>query len=116
MLALLDLKPTPISTKGYETLLRLVDNTCSDSFDLYNGLFMYNKNSTELLNRLEWAMDSVKRKLFDGLHDVLRKQLFDFQGSLDPATELVVDDGSIVDDDQDDTNNIDAVVDGDESG
>jgi arogenate dehydrogenase (NADP+), plant len=52
-------------------------NTCSDSFDLYNGLFMYNKNSTELLNRLEWAMDSVKKKLFDGLHDVLRKQLFE---------------------------------------
>ncbi|CAL5049641.1 unnamed protein product [Urochloa decumbens] len=77
MLAMLELKSTPINTKGYETLLRLVDNTCSDSFDLYNGLFMYNKNSTELLNRLEWAMDSVKKKLFDGLHDVLRKQLFE---------------------------------------
>ncbi|XP_066375406.1 arogenate dehydrogenase 2, chloroplastic-like [Miscanthus floridulus] len=77
MLAMLELRSTPINTKGYETLLRLVDNTCSDSFDLYNGLFMYNKNSTELLNRLEWAMDSVKKKLFDGLHDVLRKQLFE---------------------------------------
>uniref|UniRef100_A0ACD5ZDR9 Uncharacterized protein n=1 Tax=Avena sativa TaxID=4498 RepID=A0ACD5ZDR9_AVESA len=29
MLATLDLRPTPIDTKGYETLLRLVDNTCS---------------------------------------------------------------------------------------
>ncbi|TVU07652.1 hypothetical protein EJB05_41017 [Eragrostis curvula] len=77
MLATLELRSTPINTKGYETLLRLVDNTCSDSFDLYNGLFMYNKNSTELLNRLEWAMDSVKKRLFDGLHDVLRKQLFE---------------------------------------
>jgi arogenate dehydrogenase (NADP+), plant len=77
MLAMLELRSTPINTKGYETLLRLVDNTCTDSFDLYNGLFMYNKNSTELLNRLEWAMDSVKKKLFDGLHDVLRKQLFE---------------------------------------
>ncbi|KAL5226156.1 hypothetical protein ABZP36_012795 [Zizania latifolia] len=77
MLAMLELRSTPINTKGYETLLRLVDNTCSDSFDLYNGLFMYNKNSTELLNRLDWAMDSVKKKLFDGLHDVLRKQLFE---------------------------------------
>jgi len=77
MLAMLELRSTPINTKGYETLLRLVDNTCSDSFDLYNGLFMYNKNSTELLNRVEWAMDSVKKKLFDGLHDVLRKQLFE---------------------------------------
>lgn len=81
MLATLDLRPTPIDTKGYETLLRLVDNTCSDSFDLYNGLFMYNKNSTELLNRLESAMDSVKKRLFDGLHEVLRKQLFEGKAS-----------------------------------
>ncbi|XP_062234147.1 arogenate dehydrogenase 2, chloroplastic-like [Phragmites australis] len=93
-LALLELQPTPISTKGYETLLRLVDNTCSDSFDLYNGLFMYNKNATELLHRLEWAMDAVKKRLFDGLHDVLRKQLFDFEGSADP-TEVVVDDDDL---------------------
>uniref|UniRef100_A0ACD6AHK7 Uncharacterized protein n=1 Tax=Avena sativa TaxID=4498 RepID=A0ACD6AHK7_AVESA len=77
MLALLNLRATPIDTKGYETLLRLVENTCSDSFDLYNGLFMYNKNSTELLHRLESAMDAVKRRLFDELHEVLRKQLFE---------------------------------------
>uniref|UniRef100_A0ACD5UGN3 Uncharacterized protein n=1 Tax=Avena sativa TaxID=4498 RepID=A0ACD5UGN3_AVESA len=85
MLATLDLRPTPIDTKGYETLLRLVDNTCSDSFDLYNGLFMYNKNSTDLLNRLESAMDSVKKRLFDGLHEVLRKQLFEGK-ALPPTT------------------------------
>ncbi|XP_066377611.1 arogenate dehydrogenase 2, chloroplastic-like [Miscanthus floridulus] len=76
MLAALELRATPIDTRGYETLLGLVENTCSDSFDLYNGLFMYNNNSTELLNRLDWAMDAVKRRLFDGLHDVLRRQLF----------------------------------------
>ncbi|XBI40107.1 hypothetical protein VPH35_124756 [Triticum aestivum] len=81
MLATLELSSTPINTKGYETLLRLVDNTCSDSFDLYNGLFMYNKNSTDLLNRLESAMDSVKKRLFDGLHEVLRKQLFEGKAS-----------------------------------
>ncbi|CAN6215672.1 unnamed protein product [Urochloa humidicola] len=113
MLAMLELRSTPINTKGYETLLRLVDNTCSDSFDLYNGLFMYNKNSTELLNRLEWAMDSVKKKLFDGLHDVLRKQLFDFEGTsaADPAAEMVVVGGADLNDEGD----ADA-VDGDESG
>ncbi|GJM97483.1 hypothetical protein PR202_ga14413 [Eleusine coracana subsp. coracana] len=108
MLAMMELKETPISTKGYETLLRLVDNTCSDSFDLYNGLFMYNKNATELLNRLEWAMDSVKRKLFDGLHDVLRKQLFDFDGS--PLPDPIVDGDLDTDDD------VRAALDGDESG
>uniref|UniRef100_A0A0D9WU07 Prephenate/arogenate dehydrogenase domain-containing protein n=1 Tax=Leersia perrieri TaxID=77586 RepID=A0A0D9WU07_9ORYZ len=96
-LAMLELRPTPIDTKGYETLLRLVDNTCSDSFDLYNGLFMYNNNSTELLNRLEWAMDSVKKKLFDGLHDVLRKQLFEGSPPLDSGSAVAAV-GSPVDD------------------
>ncbi|PUZ59162.1 hypothetical protein GQ55_4G018700 [Panicum hallii var. hallii] len=113
MLAMLELRSTPINTKGYETLLRLVDNTCSDSFDLYNGLFMYNKNSTELLNRLEWAMDAVKKKLFDGLHDVLRKQLFDFEDSPADPTELLVVGGDL--DTHDDEDDGDA-VDGDESG
>ncbi|RCV23146.1 hypothetical protein SEVIR_4G287000v4 [Setaria viridis] len=108
MLAMLELRSTPINTKGYETLLRLVDNTCSDSFDLYNGLFMYNKNSTELLNRLEWAMDSVKKRLFDGLHDVLRRQLFDFEGSpADPAELLVVGGDLYTDGDEGDADAVD---------
>jgi len=33
---------TPIDTKGYQSLLNLVDNTNNDSFELYYGLFMYN--------------------------------------------------------------------------
>ncbi|XP_008793955.2 arogenate dehydrogenase 2, chloroplastic-like [Phoenix dactylifera] len=78
ILAKLDLKSTPINTKGYETLLDLVENTCSDSFELYNGLFMYNKNSTELLERMDVAFDSLKKELFGRLHDILRKQLFEF--------------------------------------
>ncbi|CAA6670419.1 unnamed protein product [Spirodela intermedia] len=76
MLAKLELESRPINTKGYETLLQLVENTCKDSFDLYNGLFMYNKNSTELLDRMELAFDSLKKELFGQLHDILRKQLF----------------------------------------
>lgn len=36
------LQPTPIDTRGFESLLALVDNTTHDSFDLYYGLFMYN--------------------------------------------------------------------------
>nr|UIP35204.1 arogenate dehydrogenase 3 [Leucojum aestivum] len=77
MLAKLDLKETPIDTQGYETLRRLKDNTCKDSFELYNGLFMYNKNATELLGRLEAALDELRKELFENLHDVLRKQLFE---------------------------------------
>ena len=36
-------KGTPIDTKGYQSLLSLVDNTTHDSFELYYGLFMYNQ-------------------------------------------------------------------------
>ena len=42
MLGRLDLESTPVDTKGYQTLLDLVDNTANDSFELYYGLFMYN--------------------------------------------------------------------------
>ncbi|KAH7423898.1 hypothetical protein KP509_12G079800 [Ceratopteris richardii] len=77
VLGKLGLSSTPINTRGYETLLDLVDNTGGDSFDLYYGLFMYNINATEELDRLELAFDSVKKQLFSKLHNVLRSQLFD---------------------------------------
>ncbi|GFP95115.1 arogenate dehydrogenase 2 chloroplastic [Phtheirospermum japonicum] len=70
------LESTPINTKGYETVLNLVENTSSDSFDLYYGLFMYNKNAMEQLERLDLAFESLKKELFGHLHEVLRKQLF----------------------------------------
>ncbi|CAA6665608.1 unnamed protein product [Spirodela intermedia] len=47
ILSHLSLESTPINTKGYETLLQLKENTVSDSFDLYYGLFMYNVNATD---------------------------------------------------------------------
>ncbi|WCJ29973.1 arogenate dehydrogenase [Euphorbia peplus] len=71
----LRLEPTPINTKGYETLLNLVENTASDSFDLYYGLFMYNVNAMKQLERLESAFECLKKQLFGQLQDVLRKQL-----------------------------------------
>ncbi|RZC58978.1 hypothetical protein C5167_006294 [Papaver somniferum] len=36
----LGLESTSINTKGYETLLNLMENTFGDSFELYYGLFM----------------------------------------------------------------------------
>ncbi|GJP43521.1 hypothetical protein CLOM_g2971 [Closterium sp. NIES-68] len=76
VLGKLGLESTPINTKGYETLLNLVENTSGDSFDLYYGLFMYNTNATEELQRVEMAFDAVKKQLLDQLHEVLRLQLF----------------------------------------
>ncbi|XP_073150180.1 arogenate dehydrogenase 2, chloroplastic-like [Henckelia pumila] len=72
----LGLKETPINTRGYESLLNLVANTTSDSFDLYNGLFMYNKNAMEQLEKLGLAFEEVKKDLFGHSHRVLREQLF----------------------------------------
>ncbi|KAF5182486.1 Arogenate dehydrogenase [Thalictrum thalictroides] len=75
ILSHLNLESTPINTKGYETLLQLTDNTVSDSFDLYYGLFMYNVNATDQIENLDRAFETVKQKLFGRLHDILRKQI-----------------------------------------
>ncbi|PRQ50008.1 putative arogenate dehydrogenase (NADP(+)) [Rosa chinensis] len=77
VLGMLTLESTPINTKGYETLLDLVDNTARDSFDLYYELFMYNKNAFEMFERLDLAFDTLKKQLFGYLSDVVRKQVFD---------------------------------------
>ncbi|EEF31614.1 arogenate dehydrogenase 1, chloroplastic [Ricinus communis] len=76
VLEMLSLESTPINTKGYESLLGLVENTAEDSFDLYYGLFMYNKNALEMLERLDLAFEALRKQLFGRLHDVVRKQLF----------------------------------------
>ncbi|XP_015573760.3 arogenate dehydrogenase 2, chloroplastic-like [Ricinus communis] len=70
------LESSPINTKGYETLLDLVENTVGDSFELYYGLFMYNKNAMEQLERLDMAFEAIKKELFGKLHQVYRRQLF----------------------------------------
>ncbi|KAK9923073.1 hypothetical protein M0R45_031507 [Rubus argutus] len=70
------LESSSINTLGYETLLNLVENTAGDSFDLYYGLFMYNKNAMEQLERLDMAFEALKKELFGNLHEVCRKQLF----------------------------------------
>ncbi|KAL5731195.1 arogenate dehydrogenase (NADP(+)) [Ranunculus cassubicifolius] len=75
ILSHLELESTPINTKGYETLLQLTENTVSDSFDLYYGLFMYNVNATDQIENLDRAFETVKQKLFGRLHDILRKQI-----------------------------------------
>ncbi|KAM6585981.1 hypothetical protein CsatB_012983 [Cannabis sativa] len=80
------LESSPINTKGYETLLNLVHNTAGDSFDLYYGLFMYNKNAMEQLERLDMAFEGLKKELFGNLHEVCRKQLF---GHTEGITESI---------------------------
>lgn len=82
-LGAMGLSKTAIDTKGYQSLLSLVDNTANDSFELYYGLFMYNQNATLELEKLESAFDEVKRQLFGRLHDKLRAQMFNLNNSID---------------------------------
>ncbi|GLJ37184.1 hypothetical protein SUGI_0754370 [Cryptomeria japonica] len=75
ILSQLNLESTPINTKGYETLLNLTNNTVSDSFDLYYGLFMYNINSTDQIEKLDCAFEAIKKELHGQLHHVLWKKM-----------------------------------------
>ncbi|EER88484.1 arogenate dehydrogenase 2, chloroplastic [Sorghum bicolor] len=90
VLSQLNLKSTPINTKGYETLLQLTKNTVSDSFDLYYGLFMYNVNATEQLDKLEMAFEKVRQMLSGRLHDFIRKQIVERAAHVpaDPSGKL----------------------------
>ena len=74
------LESSSINTKGYETLLKLVENTAKDSFDLYYGLFMYNSNAMEQLEKLKLAFQSLKRELSGNLQSLYSRQLFEDEG------------------------------------
>ena len=62
----LHLRTTPINTKGFDSLLQLVDNTCKDSFDLFFALYKYNPSSERQLCALEEAMTHVASNLRSG--------------------------------------------------
>lgn len=57
------LSRTPIDTLGFEAVLKLVDNTTADSFDLFYGLYKYNRHSADTITRLEEAMDRLVKNL-----------------------------------------------------
>lgn len=75
MLGGMGLEKGQINTKGFNSLLDLVDNTQNDSFELYYGLFMYNQNATDELDKLEESFAEIKQQLFSRLHDAARRQL-----------------------------------------
>jgi arogenate dehydrogenase (NADP+), plant len=54
---------TPIDTSGFQSVLKLVDSTSADSFDLFYGLYKYNQNSLETIKQLQVAMDDVVQNL-----------------------------------------------------
>ncbi len=63
VLARLSLRTTPINTRGFDSLLQLVDNTCKDSFDLFFALYKFNPNSEAQLRVFEQALADVAATL-----------------------------------------------------
>mmetsp|Transcript_12136 Transcript_12136/g.28330 ORF Transcript_12136/g.28330 Transcript_12136/m.28330 type:complete len:631 (+) Transcript_12136:75-1967(+) len=59
----LGLRTTPINTKGFDSLLQLVDVTCRDSQDLFVALYKYNPNAEEQLQAMEKAVAEVSKGL-----------------------------------------------------
>ncbi len=55
----LGLGPTPIDTRGFESVLNLVNTTTADSFDLFYGLYKYNRNSMDTIMNLQRSIDHV---------------------------------------------------------
>lgn len=88
VLGAMGLERTAIDTKGYASLLDLVDNTAHDSFDLYYGLFLYNPEATQQLNNLERALDEIKGDLMRKLRDALHARLG--EGAGEAAVEVAL--------------------------
>jgi len=59
----LDLKETDIDTDGFKSLLKIVNNTCSDSKDLFIGLANKNKNTKALLNEFNYAVSKTQAEM-----------------------------------------------------
>eukprot|EP01127_Copromyxa_protea_P004894 TRINITY_DN1471_c0_g1_i2.p1 TRINITY_DN1471_c0_g1~~TRINITY_DN1471_c0_g1_i2.p1 ORF type:complete len:725 (-),score=190.91 TRINITY_DN1471_c0_g1_i2:62-2236(-) len=65
VLSALDLKPSDIDTKGFKTLLALVESANKDSFDLFFALFKHNEFSSQQLRLMESALNKVKDQLYE---------------------------------------------------
>ncbi|KAF5199108.1 Arogenate dehydrogenase 2 protein [Thalictrum thalictroides] len=50
-------------------------NTASHSSELYEGLFLFNTNTTKQIEKLDKAFDTVKQNLFGKLRATIRKQM-----------------------------------------
>ncbi|PNY07119.1 arogenate dehydrogenase chloroplastic-like [Trifolium pratense] len=68
-LAEMDIKNTPIDTKGFQTLVELKKPVMGCSFDLYSGLYVYNRFARQELENLEHALQKVKETLVQTMEE-----------------------------------------------
>ncbi|GAB4579770.1 MAG: hypothetical protein Fur0022_25090 [Anaerolineales bacterium] len=59
----LKLRPTPIDTQGFKTLLSLIEQTCNDSLELFHDLQHYNPHTQAMRLALEAALNRVYDRL-----------------------------------------------------
>ena len=67
------IESTPINTKGFNYLLDIMDNTCNDSLDLFQGLYKNNSQSIEILDKFENAIQSIKNNLLNNQPNINKK-------------------------------------------
>ena len=60
----LNLKETEIDTDGFKSLLKIINNTCNDSKDLFLGLSNKNKNTKKLINDVKFAISKIESEMF----------------------------------------------------
>lgn len=59
----LSLKAAPTDTHGYRLLMKIVQQTCNDSFQLFVDLLRFNPYSKPMLERLALSLDKVNQTL-----------------------------------------------------
>lgn len=62
-LDLMQMKPTPIATKGYRALMNIVEQTCNDPMQLFYDLQRYNPYAKEMRLSLQVAIEKVLNRL-----------------------------------------------------
>uniref|UniRef100_K3X935 Prephenate dehydratase domain-containing protein n=1 Tax=Globisporangium ultimum (strain ATCC 200006 / CBS 805.95 / DAOM BR144) TaxID=431595 RepID=K3X935_GLOUD len=63
ILSVQGVKNTPIDTRGFKNLVRLVEDTCKDSFDLFQGLYEFNPNSEQQIQKFQTSLKEVTQLL-----------------------------------------------------
>lgn len=59
----MNMKPTPIATQGYRSLMNIVEQTCNDPIQLFYDLQRYNPYAKEMRLSLQVAIEKVLNKL-----------------------------------------------------
>lgn len=59
----LQLEPTPIDTAGFKILCSLIEQTCNDSWELFQDLQTYNGYTPQMRTRIEQALESMNEVL-----------------------------------------------------